>query len=367
MTILYSVLHMLVDGMCAMAMFGTFLSGRDGYYFLLLYNFCAFALQMPLGVVLDYLCLKLADQKERLPFFFAAAGVLCTGIGAVTHPVVLGIGNALFHIGGGVGTIYEDRAKAWRGKGLGVFVAPGALGLYLGTQIAGSGIESIAFPFVCLLMLLLCAGAAYILRVHGGGRESGASENQGNGVLAAQGNEALAAQEKRRFSAGSLRLTICCLAVVILRADIGMAVIFPWKTTVFLGVTSVLAIVCGKAAGGFLAARFGYLKTAAFSLALAALCYLFSDAAPAGLAALFLFNMTMPVTLYLLICEMPRLSGFAFGLLTFGLFLGFLPEYFGIQPAVSGSLLGCVGSVVSLLLLLIGIRQKGGSSDCLSG
>lgn len=365
MTILYSVLHMLVDGMCAMAMFGTFLSGRDGYYYLLLYNFCAFALQMPLGVVLDCLCLKLADRKERLPFFFAVAGVLCTGIGAVTHPVVLGIGNALFHIGGGVGTIYEDRAKAWRGKGLGVFVAPGALGLYLGTQIAGSGIESIAFPFICLLMLLLCAGAAYILRAHGGDRKDGASENQENGALAAQGNEA--AWEKRRFSAGSLRLTICCLAVVILRADIGMAVIFPWKTTVFLGVISVLAIVCGKAAGGFLAARFGYLKTAAFSLALAALCYLFSDAAPAGLAALFLFNMTMPVTLYLLICEMPRLSGFAFGLLTFGLFLGFLPEYFGIQPAVSGSLLGCVGSVVSLLLLLIGIRQKGGSSDCLSG
>ena len=139
---------------------------------MILYNFCAFALQMPFGVILDMLQIRLEqrahfyiklqlDQADAMPEyknwlatkdFFAienkkqmlcliivAVGLLFTILGTVTHPVILGIGNALFHIGGGVGTIHEDTAKNWNGKGLGVFVAPGALGLYLGNKAGKKG------------------------------------------------------------------------------------------------------------------------------------------------------------------------------------------------------------------------------------
>jgi FSR family fosmidomycin resistance protein-like MFS transporter len=87
-------------------------------------------------------------------------------------------------------------------------------------------------------------------------------------------------------------------------------------------------------------------------LLLASVCYLLSEAAIFGLAAVFLFNVTMPLTLYLLADKFPNQPGFAFGLLTFGLFLGFLPVYFNWALPVSGSVLGCMGSVMSLLLLL---------------
>ena len=70
-----------------------------------------------------------------------------------------------------------------------------------------------------------------------------------------------------------------------------------------------------------------------------------------GIAALLLFNMTMPITLYLLVSKLPQLSGFCFGLLTFALFLGFLPEYFGLRAIVNGNIIGSVGSIISLLLL----------------
>ena len=39
----------------------------------------------------------------------------------------------------GVGTIREDDREGWQGRGLGVFVAPGALGLYLGTVLGRGG------------------------------------------------------------------------------------------------------------------------------------------------------------------------------------------------------------------------------------
>ena len=102
-------------------------------------------------------------------------------------------------------------------------------------------------------------------------------------------------------------------------------------------------------------ARFGGLRPAAICLPAAAVLYLFSGYMPAGAAALFLFNMTMPVTLYLLICKLPQYPGFSFGLLTFGLFLGFLPEYYGLRTLRSGSALGCAGSLMMLLILAAGV------------
>ena len=47
--------------------------------------------------------------------------------------LLLGLGNALFHVGGGVDVI-RDGGKCEK---LGIFVAPGAMGLYLGGLIAG--------------------------------------------------------------------------------------------------------------------------------------------------------------------------------------------------------------------------------------
>ena len=345
MTAIYSVLHMFVDGVCAFAMFGTFLEREQGYAYVLIYNFCAFALQMPFGAVLDIL-----NGKYRKDISFAAVcmGVALTLIGAFTHPAVLGIGNALFHIGGGVGVIYEDESKGWRGRGLGVFVAPGAFGLYLGTQLAKNGAGTGWMYGAGAVMALACVWMACRLR------RSKAAEH-----LFLGGTQTSSAQNAALREI--ILLAACSLLVVILRSYIGMAVTFTWKTTVFAAVISTLAIVFGKAAGGFLAARFGFLRTAVISLAAAAVCYLLGGFMPVGVFALFLFNMTMPITLYLLIRKMPQLPGFSFGFLTFGLFLGFLPVYFELRILQNYSIIGCAGSIVSLLILVAGIT--GGKPD----
>ena len=109
-------------------------------------------------------------------------------------------------------------------------------------------------------------------------------------------------------------------------------------------------------AGGFAAARFGARLAAFASLGAAAALFFLSNLPLAGTLALFCFNITMPITLWALAQSMPQHRGFAFGLLTFALFLGFLPSYFGTS-GVSGSVLAAV-SIVSALLLTVLPKRK---------
>lgn len=349
MTAMYSLLHMLVDGVCALAMFGHFFIEENGHFSMLLYNFCAFALQMPLGTWLDLLVLQNTHKKEQLAFVFAVSGVVLTIVGAFLHPVVLGIGNALFHIGGGVGTIQEDTAKSWHGRGLGVFVAPGAFGLYIGTVVAKGGYWSGGMLIAVAGLLIVVLGAVILLMTQKLSLSWKWHEKDAVEIRSGKG-----------ITGQVLLLSICCFLVVVLRSYIGMAVAFPWKQVPILGCISVMAVVAGKVAGGFIAAGFGYAKTAVITLFIASIGYIGLDWAPLGLVALFFFNMTMPMTLYLLIRTLKQLPGFSFGLLTFGLFLGFLPAYFAWELPWKGQVLGPIGCVVSMILLLIGIRMGGG-------
>ena len=405
-----------MDGTCAMAMFGRFIPENNGYLYILLYNFCAFALQMPMGVVLDALNGSRSERRDYA-LMTAALGVLCTILGAVTHPVILGCGNALFHIGGGVGVTKADRAKGvlpeeplpekWYGQGLGIFVAPGALGLYLGTLAAKKGVWETGFLCVSAFMLILCAALWYMGKMCNKeeAERTSAETGQQESLRQERARKQCAEQEcvrresaepecskkecaeqefarKERAEQGCIRKEsaepesvrkvyakaevlpmLFCMAVVILRSHIGMTVGFPWKTGMTAGTLAVLAVVGGKMAGGFAAAKWGLYKTAVVSLALAALCYLFSAVMPFGLAAAFLFNMTMPLTLYWMICRMPERPGCAFGFLTFALFLGFLPGYFGLVQTFAGNIAGCAGSILSLLLLAAIMGRKHGDSS----
>lgn len=319
-TALYSALHFLVDFACAHAMFRTFTASGSGYANILLYNFCAFALQMPLGTLLD----ALSGRSKRIPVVFSALGVGLTILGSFTHPIILGLGNALFHVGGGVGTIQEDNGRGWKGRALGVFVAPGALGLFLGTKLSS---EVYIIPFLIGAMCLLTLPLFFLC----------------------PWSEGAAVSPKIPRSVLPL---LCCFLVVVLRSYVGMAVTFEWKQEPALALAAMLAVVLGKAAGGLAAAQFGTRNTVVVSLVLAVACYFLGNQAVFGIGALFFFNMTMPITLYQLVLRYPELPGFSFGLLTFGLFLGFLPVYAGFSLPLDGTALGTAGSLASLALLL---------------
>ena len=316
-TVLYSIAHFAVDLGCAFAVFSSMEAGAEGY---LLYNFFAFAMQMPLGV--------LADRWGRGKIFAAigcllVALICCLPSFGIAGAMVLGLGNGLFHVGGGVDVIALSGKKAAL---LGVFVSPGAFGLFIGTMLAGN---FPAWPVVGLNLVLAVLIWLFCRSV--------------------QGADAPLPEKS------VLPLAAALFLVVVLRSFAGLAASFSWKTGVWSWI-AVAAVVLGKTAGGFASDRLGARTAAFLSLGAAAVCFCFSGLAAPGAAALFLFNMSMPVTLWGLAQAMPGHKGFSFGLLTFALFLGFLPTYLGVQ-SISGYVLAGI-SLVSALLLAALPRKK---------
>lgn len=328
MTAVYSLAHFFVDMCCAFLMMRF---AREGYgESFLLYNFCAFALQMPIGIILDKFGggHRAAAAGCGLIFlsYFAALGGLFS-----SAAVCAGVGNALFHAGGGVYVLDKyDSSGA-----LGIFVSPGAIGLYLGT-IAGKG-DGLSYIFPMLIMLFWTAfifASPYIFR----------SDNK----------KGAAAENFFSFKASAPVITAAMLffAVVVIRSIGGFALSFAWKITPMTAFAAVLVTAGGKALGGFASDFFGKEKAAAVSMPGAALLYLFSDNIICGLMAILLFNMSMPMTLSAAADIFKGGRGFSFGLLTFALFLGYVPSYAakgGMQIGKGTMTILCIISAAMLL------------------
>lgn len=329
----YSIAHFWVDLSCALVLFRT-LSGRA--YFaeaILIYNFCAFAMQMPLGL--------LADSFNRNGLA-AACGcfliVLAYPLSAfpfLTIPtaVAAGLGNALFHLGGGIDTLNHSEKKA---SALGIFVSPGALGLFLGTRW-GNGLSPalwigpLGLVIVGLLIQLVCRYP-----------DSGFRSQNTPLDLA---------------PAFHYKWLIPLFLVVVLRSYMGMNQSFAWKGEGHWAVILVFALVLGKMTGGLLMDRFGALKTTCWTLGLSAVLYLFSSLPIIGTLAVFFFNMTMPITLWAVAKIIPGAKGFTFGLLTFGLFAGYLPSVYGLPSPLDQGWACAIISVLSLILMISPLKE----------
>lgn len=326
----YSVGHFFVDFSCALFLFSRLWGLPKWRICVLLYNFCAFALQMPIGLLADKL-----DRNSRIAALgcvLVATGWLLSGIPMVSS-VISGVGNSCFHVGGGIDVLNQSKTKA---APLGIFVSPGAFGIYFGTALG----KALAIPGWLPVLGLLLFGVLFI----GFDLQSASRQAPGNAPI------------ELAVDNGAIVALACCFLVVVLRSYVGMVLSFPWKTGGW-ALVYVCAVVFGKTAGGFLGDAIGIQKAAATSLGLSALLFCFSHLPFAGIAAVFLFNMTMPITLWAAARLLPGAGGFAFGSLTFALFLGFLPTYLG-WPAVMQSGTGyAVGALASMVLLTIGLRK----------
>ncbi len=314
-TVFLSVCHALVDFSCALILFSRFRWESGWEVSLLFYNFCAFALQLPMGILADYW--RKPERFSALGCLLVAVGFLLPGV--MLTAIVIGIGNGLYHVGGGVEVMDGD----FKAGTLGVFVAPGAIGLYLGTLL---GKRTAMFSVPVAILLLVSAAVCLLF----------AKEKE---------------QTQRENAPWSVMILVAMFLVVVLRSLGGMLQSFSWKT----GVLAFLAVVCtagGKAAGGYLEEYIGFKKAATLSLVLCAGLFLIGQYAAAGLAAIFLFNMTMPMTLYSLCKRYTASCGAMFGLLTLALFIGFLPQYFGVSMPGDGKFWLSGIAILSLVLLL---------------
>jgi len=340
---LAAALHAAVDAACGVLLWGAVRDGRLGaeaaWAAFLLYNLLAFAVQPLLGLAVD---------RGSWARGGAVAGAALTAAGltaAAAWPQALtpaiaaaGLGNALFHVGGGVLSL---RVQPGRATAPGLFVAPGAAGVTAGILAGRAGAP--AWPFVTAVALL--AAALWLVWPAL--------------VRAAPGTRALVAARAPRRPLrlpASPRLGFAVavallLLVVALRSFVGLDLVMPWKSDVTLLAMLTGAVVLGKAAGGVAADRFGWRPVACGALLVSAPLLAVGAASPwAGIVGILVFNMTMPVTLAATARLMPGQEGFAFGLTCLALFCGALPVLAGWTPPLGAAALAAACGAAALAL-----------------
>ena len=119
-------------------------------FYFLVYNLIAFGLQPFVGYY--------ADIKNKY-FLYVILGLLLPAIGlllmdfGIVAIIISTIGNAIYHVGGGVISVnmYPDKAAP-----AGIFVAPGAIGVFLGVYLANKSMSyTPIFIAISLILIIL--------------------------------------------------------------------------------------------------------------------------------------------------------------------------------------------------------------------
>lgn len=343
-TFAFALCHFVVDFACVSTMLCAVSrvlgeSGQDSLEFvalsILLYDIVAFTLQLPVGIVLDKLDKN--SYAALLSYALVGAGVLISLFPVALLEwlavLLLAVGNALFHSAGGLIVLNISQKHAGPS---GIFIATGAIGVFLGTQSAQ--MERLQIAFSLLVLLFLCALITLVVQK----------------VNKKYWNVHNVAFDIPKFSSNTLFAIALLSLVVALRSYVGMVMAFPWKSQMLLLVLSILGVFAGKALGGVVADRIGFRTTAIFSLIVAATLFVPSWEVPVmGLLGVFFFNFTMSITLASLANILPNAKGTAFGLASFSLAVGALPALLGFR--VEHPVMLSVISLVSALALGVGL------------
>lgn len=331
---LVSVAHLVVDAACAFLLLSLLGAYDNPLLALLLYNGVAFALQALLGWLIDkWLHPKLAAM---IGLICVASSFLFTGSLYVAL-MLFSLGNALYHVGAGslVLTLPEKKATF-----SGIFVAPGALGLAIGTYLATTG-SRLPLSVLPIILLVLC-GLVYVVGMPAFIR----IKQESTGV-------------KAHVGWLIFLLILLILFTIFIRSLVGMSMDYPWKQNQWLAYGLLAAVFGGKVLGGVLADAIGLVKTGVWSLLLSTVLLSFFAAQPAlAITGVFLFNFSMAVTLIAVLNLLPAYRGLSFGLTTVALYLGALPVLLGSNEWVYNPFMGFAVIMLSAITLFIALRYS---------
>ena len=320
-TFLLSLLHFLVDGICAcglMMMSHQIVSDFEANGMIVLYNVLAFGTQPLTGrwVDKDGLC----PRGLKFAVVLLIAGALVSSIPtsytiliAVSGATLLGMGNSLFHVYGGkyLAVVSQNDIRV-----MGVFVSTGAVGLAIGLGF------SRPILLVAFLLAFLVLSATHL---HHAYRHDSVALKEVGLICTASKQTSL-----QSFSSVPILFLSCLMLVVAGRAFIGESVpslrasIHSMSGPQVMVMVSVIVMV-GKAAGGFMSKWWGVRNVFCFSMLLSGTTFLMCPWHDGFvLTTLFLINLSMPCTLYLATKAVSGREGWAFGLLAMALLPGFL-------------------------------------------
>lgn len=331
----YSIIHFVVDLACAVLVSNLITTkmgaGINLFIAILLYNFFAFAMQLPIGIIADKInknaiCSGIGCLIVAIAFGFSNLGIISC--------VIAGIGNAMFHIGGGIDVLNISDKKATLS---GIFVSTGAMGIFLGGKSCVIG-----FNKYYILLLLLLFSAIWLFCLY-------------NQIKDKVQNETLIIP---KINKSETIIIICLIITVIIRGYVGLILAFEWKSNFILALISILAVVFGKMIGGIIGDKIGFMKISIISLMVSALLFLFAfNNSILGILSILFFNMTMPITLTALSNILFNNKGMAFGMLTFALFIGAVPVFLGYNNIIFSPLGLFSTTIISVIILHIGMKK----------
>ena len=337
---IYTLLHLLVDFstvfLVSHILLGPIYPIANRANVIIMYNLIAFAGQLPIGI--------LSDVTEKNRFLVAlSCAVICISYFFAPFSGWLSlcfaaVGNAIFHVASGSDILKMSMPKA----GLsGLFVSSGAIGVWL-------AYKADAFHFSVLCPTVMLAASAFLF-------------------FSAKGFTTDKNLCKISYKAPPFTVfaaITCFMLTIVIRSLLGMVMNFSWKAVPHLSFLFVLGVFAGKALGGFIGDKFGYIKTTLLTLSAALILFVFSFRNPfCGILATLCFNMTMPLTLTAISGVCGKKYGFAFGMTTFALAIGFIPTVFNITKLFSVPFLLC-GTALSLVLMLAGYAFLTRNTKC---
>jgi FSR family fosmidomycin resistance protein-like MFS transporter len=325
--IAYSIAHFLTDAVCASAIF----SSQEMIPYILMYDLLAFSTQGITGIMADVI------KRYR---YIAIAGGLMTALAALLPiPVALkvcliGIGNSTFHVGGGAAVLKGSSNKA---TPLGIFVAPGSMGLLLGMLFPSIMI------YVSIALLLISIGLIWM------------KEYQSIEPSKDSSTFSMSGMNKKVYT---LIIIAIILISVSVRSMASYSISYPWKNTITLSILLGVFVMMGKAAGGFILDKIKAVPVIILSVLISGpvIAFLSSSILP-SLVGQFLINCSMPLTLYMLYRMLPDYPGFAFGLAASFLFPG-MAVGLGLQLSNFIILLIFMSNAI-LLYIAVKIMKKG--------
>jgi len=290
---------------------------------ILTYNTIAFGLQPIFGYI--------ADTYKNIPIAAIGCMLLIIGLLFIKYPwaalSIMGIGNACFHVGGGIDSLKYSNGKMARS---GIFVSSGALGVSLGGLAGKSTMIPLYLPVV---LLILCLIAISIFSSPDSDKQYKAPDFKISNPIHSFG----------------MIIALCFFSIVI-RSYAGSIIPMDWKTTMFLSVLPSIGACVGKASGGILADRLGARNVGVFSLLASVPCLVFGHGLPwICFIGILLFNMSMSITLCTIASLLPSNPGLAFGITTLALLCGSVPMFFFTVPGAS--IVIAVLTILSSILL----------------
>ena len=251
-------------------------------------------------------------------------------INAFIVVLTIAIGNSLIHVQGAETTL---RSSKGRMSPSAIFVAGGSFGLITGKLLAMYKVPVLIVLIINLLMIIpiiIC--------------------NKYKSQLDDKNLESYNYSNKK--IAPKVVITLAVLVVVI-RSYMGYGIPTSWNKTLVQTIMLYCFMGTGKALGGILIDAIGVRKTALLSTIGALPFLLFgNNVMTISLIGIMLFSMTMAITLGLIVSNLKKYPGVAFGFTTLGLFLGTVPIFvFRVSSILVNCIIVIVLTLVSVIIL----------------